>query len=268
MTGFKKNKAAPAPKTLNQLDEAQTAIADLTSVVNAHADEIDKLNGGITLAANTPGIIKSLSFLVPADAPWQSFVAGSGWDVGSPAAQFLKLPGGQILCRGKFTAKTVANAPSLTAGGTSVMTTLDAGIRPATEMHIPQLSANGGGEQWASLGLFVAGQLFLSAAGVGSSTVVWVDGLSWLAVDAAEPHQFSGGGWPIKVDHGFSKCNGLVVLGYRLQGQGGGCGAGTPHVDWQDLGDGTLRINGVWGLQWGKRYDLRLYLSPEDGETE
>lgn len=113
-----------------------------------------------------------------------------------------------------------------------------------------------------------SGALVFIAGGNAASLVL--DELRWYAVGpAAPPHQFTGGAWPLRIQTDFEKIRTIIPLGCRLLDQGAqNGGQGTPWVDWQDVGDGTVRVNGVWGLQWGRKYELLLYLSPEDAEEE
>ena len=265
MAGFKRTSTAP-PKKVEAFTDVQSSLEALASAINAHSDELDKINGGVTLASNTPGIIKVLSFAMPNDPPFTALTVGAGWSaVSSHAPKFLMTPGGKVITRGALSAGA-AVAPSSSAGGSSVLGTLPVGYRPLEQSAFAGGASLAGVETWAGIGLKTDGKLFLSSAGSATCDVVGIDSLEWFAVNAAPPHQFVGSGWPLRVRHGFPKCNVLVPLGFRFQNVSAGqnVGVGAPVVDWQDLGDGSLRINGVWGLQWGQRYEMRLYLSPEE----
>jgi hypothetical protein len=169
-----------------------------------------------------------------------------------------------VRLRGTFAPKVGKIAPVAAGTGTSILGTMPANYWPVQAYVFPGKSGDTGSQVPALFSLTTAGVLAY-VGGTATADLVGLDGLQWHATAAAAPHQFDEPNWPLRVRHGFDKCNGLVVLGYRLQGQkGNDVGGGTPHVDWQDLGDGSLRINGVWGLQWSSRYDLKLYLTPEE----
>lgn len=267
MAPFKRTRAA-APAPVKKLEDIDAALRAVTSVLNSHDEEIGKLNGGLTLGSNTVGIVKTLSFKMPDDPPWKPVIPSASWSLApSEPADYLMEPQGLVRLRGGLVPAAGTINPNPAGGGTATLTTMPAGYRPIRSTALPGISLAGAALQWAVHGITTAGVVNY-LAGIAAATAVGFDGMQWYATQAAPPHQFDEAGWPLIVKHGFDKpCTGLVVLGFRLQGQTGqNVGAGTPEVDWQDLGDGSLRINGVWGLQWSQRYDLRLYLTPENEE--
>jgi len=266
MAGIKSNRAkAPAPidPWKQGGEDINKALQNVTSVLNAHDDELKKLNGGLTLGQNTSGIVKNLTFKMPDDPPWKTSPLTIDGDM-LAGGEVLMEPGGLVRLRGSMTSNPAGTHPAGLIAGSAILT-LASGYRPIQATGLPAFALNGAP--------FAAGGVTISTAGLinnaAACTTIYLDGLQWYATAAAPPHQFDEAPWPLRVKHDFPRCHGLVVLGYRLQGQAGqNVGAGAPVVDWQDLGDGNLRINGVWGLQWGQRYDLRLYLTPEKEEEE
>lgn len=255
MSGFKKQRVAPL-----EGEVTPEKIAELISALNGHSDELGKMNGGVTLAANTPGVLRSLSFQMPARPPWRVAPLSSPAPGLTSNIEALMAPGGFVSLRGTVTPKGAGTIAPATSFGT-----FDLGYRPAEDRFLPAGARDAGGTSWAIHSIAAAGGFTYVASGIAAATVVYVDGLSWHAAQAAPPHQFAGAGWPLRVDHGLSKCAGLLVLGFRgIAAPAQNQGVGAPVVDWCDLGNGTLRINGVWGLQWGQKYQVLLYLSPEE----
>lgn len=261
MAGFKRNKVEPRTKELESFGDMTTALEAIASAVNAHSDEIDKLNGGVTLRDNTPGKLSLLKFQMPDDAPWRtdvvSSVAGQNGSI-----SVLMEPGGRVRLKGSRLAGSGIYAGGIPNG--SPLGTLNAGYRPISAGFVlPSAAVVGGAGSWGLTSVNTGGVLNYAGPGVGNP--VYVDGVTFLATVAAAPHQFVGPGWPLIVRHDLERVRGLLVLGCRLVGQSGqNVGNGTPFVDWQDLGDGRLRVNGVWGLQWSQRYEMQVYLSPEE----
>lgn len=268
MAGFKSARAkAPTPIDLKEKGAAGSideALRNVTSALNSHDDEIKKLNGGLTLGQNTVGIVKLLSFKMPDDPPWKTspFALHADMITGSPSAEALMEPGGLVRLRGAAISNPAGTHPAGLIAGSPILT-MGAGYRPVQTMGLPNFSLAGAAATPNGVSLNTAG-LFNNGL---ACTTVFLDGLQWYATAAAPPHQFDEPNWPLRVQHGLDRARGLVVMGFRLSGQAGqNVGMGTPHVDWQDIGDGALRINGVWGLQWGQKYDLRVYISPEEEE--
>lgn len=264
MPPVKSQRAKAPPKPANWAD-VEKSFRAVTDVLNQHDEALRGLNGGIRLGEHTPGIIKLLKLQMPRDPPWKPLVTAGNWD---SFADYLMEPGGLVRTRGYFTPKVGKIAPVVAGTGTSILANLPSGYAPIQETLLPAKSDDSGTWLWAIHGVTSAGVLAYRA-GTANATRVDVDGLQWYAGAtqgvAAPPHQFDETPWPLRVQHGLDQpCAGLLVLGFRLLGQKSqNVGAGTPMVDWQDLGDGTLRINGVWGLQWGQQYELLVYLTPE-----
>lgn len=261
MAGFKKTKLQP-PAKVSSYSDIDTALEAVASAIGAHGDELSKLNGGIELGANTVGLLKKLSFKMPDLPPWRSGiitpVAGQTGEI-----QALMSPGGVVELKGTLQAGAGAYAGGIANG--SPIGTLPVGYRPyAAQALAGGAAVVGAAIGWVVVSITTAGAMNYSGI-AGAATPLYIDGVRFYATAAAAPHQFVGAGWPIIVEHGLQRARGLVALGCRLSGQSGqNAGVGTPQVDWQDLGDGRLRVNGVWGLQWGQRYDLQVYISPEE----
>lgn len=271
---FKKNRAAP-PRV--ESPDVQKALEAIVSALNGQSDEIAKLNGSVTLASSTPGFIKAISFQMPSAPPYKTLTVESAW---VSAASILMSPGGRASLHGlasvdgPIIGPPTTATPSSTGAGTALISSLPAGHLPAvgTELRMHRAVNAAGVNIWGLVGLGSVGLYIADSDGSVGVTAVQFDGIEWFAGlngVCAAPYQFVGAGWPIMVQHDFPKCRGLVVLGCTLVGQSGAnVGQGTPHVDWQDAGAGRLRINGIWGLQWGSKYQMLLYLSPEaESET-
>lgn len=257
MAGFKRNKVEPRTKELESFGDMTTALEAIASAVNAHSDEIDKLNGGVTLRDNTPGKLSLLKFQMPTDLPWLTTPISSGAGLDGSIHVVME-PGGRVRLRGSRTPKVGTIAVP------TVLGTLISGYRPPQQRNVQGAAVVGGALSWATINVAGGGAVTFAGA-AGAATAVYVDELQWNADVAAAPHQFVGPGWPLIVRHDLERVRGLLVLGCRLVGQSGqNVGNGTPFVDWQDLGDGRLRVNGVWGLQWSQRYEMQVYLSPEE----
>lgn len=262
--GFKRNRVKAPKLDSNEPTEIQRALAEVVSAVNGQSDEIGKLNGGLALGKATPGVLKKISFLMP-EEPW---LADRGFTIDAAlnhTLQCMMLPGGEVVWNG-----TIFPKVGTIAVGANLLT-VDAGYRPRRQRAIPVYALVGG--------VFVPAVVLLSAGGVltysggpGAASLFTLDALRYHAFPAAPPHQFtarsttgSGGEWPLIVRHGLSACRGLWVLRVtEVEQTAQNVGIGAPVVDWVDVGDGTLRINGIWGLQWGRRYSMSLYLTPEE----
>lgn len=239
----------------SELKAAVARIAgDLKRLGDAHDKHDDQmssaLRGGLSIENNAKMKLKNVRIELPADAPWLPLTLAGTWAqaVSFQAPEYLMEPGGKVSTRG-----------DVDSGSAGHVADLPEGYGPASDTHFPA----GADTDTTSFLLVIPGTptgLYLSG-----STGLYSLSASWLAKNAAMPHAFAAP-WPVIVDHGLAKCEGLVCEGCIEETSGVRTTTGVPLIDWEDIGGGQLRLNGVWGLQWGKRYKLRLRLSAEKAE--
>lgn len=241
-------------------NDLRSAIVKLSSnlekLASAHNKQDDTLTralrGGISSANNERVLYKTLDIIMPPDAPWlsPSSLDNSFANVGGtyPPFAYLMEPGGHAQIRGRVDTGT---------SGT-VLKRLPAGYAPPYDMRFAVESSG------------VHGSVIVNQAGdvipAGALLTDWHLVAHWIAAPAggaAMPHAFPAP-WPIVVNHGWSKCLGLTVESCLESTSGVRTLAGAPVADWEDIGSGQLRLNGVWGLQWGKAYRIRVRLSAEE----
>lgn len=194
---------------------------------------------------------KELTITLPADAPWVNATLVNSWansgGIYAPL-QYLMEPGGHASLRGRVTTGTSGTK----AAG------LPSGYAPAYD-HVFAINNN------SAYGLVRVAQNG-DVTVTGASATTWDVVASWLAAPSAgsaAPHRFSASTWPIIVDHGLSQCVSCVVVSAIELTSSARGGAGAPVLDWEDIGSGKLRLNGVWGLQWGRRFRLRVRMAEE-----
>lgn len=190
---------------------------------------------------------------MPPDAPWLDVTFGGSWSnlFGYQSAQYLMEPGGRASTRGM-----------VTIGNQVTVTQLPAGYGGPAEQYVGLVHADG-----TVLSVTSAGAIKLldpGSAWAGNYPIQ----ATWLATPKtsgaiANPHSFPSP-WPVLVSHPWNKCLGLDVVGC-IEATANARGlTGAAVVDWEDVGGGQLRLNAVWGLQWGKRYTIRLRLNAEE----
>lgn len=238
------------PKS-NLVSELQDIANDLKRVGDAHDKHDDTigsaLRGGISSANNKLVLIKLVTVEMPTDAPWVDCALEPPWvnSGGSyPPLQYVIFPSALVMLRGRV------------EGGVSG--TIVSAIDEACTRYDQRFAAN-------SAGLFGNLDVFQSGAIVAVMPGATIDLLgSWVAVSpGGRPSLFPAPHWPVIINHGWEKCLGLVVEGCFEEISGARASYGAPVADWEDIGSGQLRLNGVWGLSWGRRYTLRLRLSAE-----
>jgi hypothetical protein len=235
-------------ETVSQLHETVRALVEAH---NYHDDTLNlALRGGISVANNSRQKIVSVTVQMPSDAPWKAMTLAGTWAKSGTlqGAQYLMEPGGRVSTRG-----------CVAGGGAGHVGDLPLGYAPPADTYVPAAATVDTTGRMLVTGGAIAPVLTLSGvAGIYSLHA------SWLASpNAAAPHPFLAP-WPIIVQHGFNACLGLVVESCREETQNARTTCGAEVVDWDDRGDGTLRIKGVWGLAWGKKYTMRLRLNAEE----
>lgn len=197
-----------------------------------------------------------LTVQMPQNAPWRALTLESGpTNTGAPwaVAAVLMEPGGVVRLRGRVDAG--AAAP------------LDIALLPDPPER--QLSHVGDSDDGVTLIRIDDGGMLSMVFCSGTIEVVALDGISYIARGpCSAPYRFTGTGWPMKVKHDLGKVTGLVLDAVRRKGTPStpvaNEASGAPHVDWEDLGDGQLLIHAIWGLAWGRAYDVRVVLSNEE----
>lgn len=269
MAGFKRNRAGPVNlKAGASADDLKAALEGLVSVLAGQDDEINKLNGGLELGVNTVGRIKKVSFLMPASPPYADVTLfGTNFllTTNGPMQQLME-PGGVVRHRGGVQTNPAFIAPAVGVPSATQFGTAPLGLRPATNLFIPAVAAlAAGGFSAAGVSITTAGVMAGHTFPAANWNAITFDGSSYHATSPVGAFQFSGGGWPLVIDHGFeTPCKGVVCLGFRaVEAARPDLGIGTPLLDWQDTGKGSVKVSGVWGLPWGRRFELILYMTPE-----
>lgn len=236
-------------------NDLRSAIVKLSSnlekLASAHNKQDDTLTralrGGISSANNERVQYKTLDIVLPPDAPWTTPAAleGTWTNTGGtyPPFQYLMEPGGHASMRGRVEGS---------AGGTKLFG-FSTGYASPYDLRTA-IEAGGPG----SVIVYQNGDVYPIGGGPTFDVIA-----HWIAAPAAMPHAFPAP-WPIVVNHGWSKCLGLTVESCLESTSGVRTLAGAPVADWEDIGSGQLRLNGVWGLQWGKAYRIRVRLSAEE----
>jgi len=240
------DKEAPSPALEKLLDQA-----------NANADAIEDL------AELQPGAVQRterrvLEVQMPQNAPWRTLTLETGpTNLGAPwaDAQVLMEPGGLVRLRGRVD----ANGPA----------PMDIVQLPAGHEPEKQLAHVGDSTDGISLLRIDAGGMLSLFFCSGTTEYAQLDGITFIARGpCAAPYRFTGTGWPMKVTHDLGTVTGLVLEQARRRGTPttpvANEAVGAPVVDWEDLGDGQVLIHAIWGLAWGRAYDVRVVLSNEE----
>lgn len=239
----------PALPEKGGLSVLHQAVVRMAEAHNHHDDMINgALRGGTSASNNSLLKFLELTVQMPAEAPWQAFTPQHSFanQAGYVVAAYVIVPGGQAWMRGvvKGGASTgiiYSNtdlAPVLTSGA---LLSFAAGLDGAAELRIDNFGV-------------------ISAVFTGTPKVTLAH--TWLLASGAAPTTF-GAPWPIVVKHGFSQCAGLSVDACQELSQNAKGAAPLPMPAWQDVGNGQLRLDGLWGLQWGKKYNVRLRMTAE-----
>lgn len=227
------------------------------------------LNRGLSFGENFRATVKDVRFTMPSDAPWRT-VASSGtiepyfknsWtpedDATYHAAACCMFPLGIVRLRGVMDAGTIGSAAF----------TLPSGWRPNRKM-------------WFAAGCEVEGVaptigfVVVDTSGnvipkYGDNASFALDGIQFQVAGStvAPPDAFTGSyqgtTWPLVVSHGLTRCRSVAVVGCAMKDAKLTQSTGHFWPDWEDKGDGQIRIKSVWGLQWGQTYTLRLLMFQE-----
>lgn len=233
---------------LSVLHEAVKRIAEAH---NHHDDMVNSaLRGGVSAENNGLIVFVEVTVQMPAEAPWIPFNLQNSWAAvgGIDTPGYLMEPGGKVWMRGEVSGGTsnTALALKIPGYGPTVKIAYAAGLDVLAEVRI---FANG-----------LITPIFASGAPRVSLSHSWIASPASAAL--AAPHPFPAP-WPIIIQHGLKQCTGLEVLATSeiSQNAKGPAPHGVPA--WQDIGNGQLRLDGLWGLQWGKKYLVTMRLSAE-----
>lgn len=238
---------------------AKTALEKLADAHNQSQTELKKgLGGGLATVENTVADLKTIRVQMPATPPFKDLTLTAPWVADTarsrPVPQYIILPGGRVKLRGAVKDGTPAY------GASGVFATLPLGARSDSLLTF---AVDGGDYGHGLLEVDIDGSLrcVYSMAATVRCDLAPVD---FFAAPAAQPHAFVGTGWPLIVHHGLGpKCGMAEIVAFSDNNRVQGAGQGGPVLDWRDLGDGSIAIDGIWGLQWNRPYELRLRLSPE-----
>lgn len=217
----------------------------------------EALKGGLSTNENTLAWLRTITVAMPS-APFATLALTAPWAAAGGGAftpAICMFPGGLVQVRGAIASGT----PGTGSGG--IFATAPVGFRPGGTVRFAGYGGAG------ALGLFQVdadGSMRFLAG--GGTPIGNLECISYFAEPAAGPNVFSGAGWPVIVRHDFPKCWQAEIAGFSMVGRQQGRGQGAPVLDWHDLGDGSLAIDGIWGLQWNQRYEVSLRLSPEAPE--
>lgn len=230
----------------------------LIQAVNRSSDAVSALDGGLSLSKNFNGELRKLDFVMPAEPPFTPFVTNSGgghsWTAASgySVASSMMLPGGIVVLRG-----AVLGVAMIINFG---ITTLPEGQTPAGTIDFPVATGTA-----AAVVRIAGGGVLTYLWGPTGTPTVSLDTVRFHASPAGPPSQFTGSNWPILLKHDLGRVAGLIPLGCALTSRpASNVGQGLPYLDWQDVGDGRVRLNGAWGLQWGARYTMQVLLVPTE----
>lgn len=236
---------------------AQTALGRLVDAHNQSQTELKQaLGGGLGTVENTVADLKTIRVAMPAP-PFKDFTLIAPWLADTarsrPTPGYIIMPGGLVRLRGAVSTGTPAY------GASGEFATLPFGAYPD---GLLTFAVDGGDYGHGLLEVDTDGKL---RCVYSMAAVVRCDlsPVSFLAAPAAQPHAFVGSGWPLIVNHGFARCRQAEIVDFSDKDRVAGAAQGAPVLDWRDRGDGSLAIDGIWGLQWNRAYDVRLRLSPE-----
>jgi hypothetical protein len=254
--------AAPPPISSLQLEgmldaeggiDPQKLVSALNQFIGGTHTALSKQ---LSFGDNFPATVKEVRVTMPSAPPWRE-VGTTGnpafenswvnYDTTYNSAAFLMEPGGFVRIKG-----FVKNG----ALSTDIIFTLPVGYRPPRNFRFATAQAAGFG----MLDVLSTGTV---ACIVGSTVNESIDSASFYATTPANPDAFTSAGWPLMVAHDLTECTGLVVLACTQSGLKRAQSIGAPYVDWEDAGDGRVRIRSVWGLAWGASFTLRLLMLSE-----
>lgn len=237
-----------SPEVVQFASQMLGAHMQLLEQHNRQGDLINQaLRGGLS-AGNSKGrvVFKDVTFMTPGVPPWQAMALTNSWanQSGYALAGYIVGPGGQVWSRGVvkggttgsalFTLQALAPDPA-----SNSIVSFGAGLDGAAELRID------------NFGIFSA--LFSGTPKVSLAA-------TWLSAMGTPPTTFPAP-WPIFVDHGLPQATGCQVLACVIAAtkQPGPI----PQLIWEDGGNGRLRLDGAWGLQWNTRYTVTLRISAE-----
>jgi len=224
------------------------------------ADWIDKLLRGIngfsaqvsSFSASVPALRLGEARIVPPAPAWHE-VGGSGepafesswvnYSSDYDSAAFRMEPGGLVRLKG-----TVKNGTTNAA-----IFTLPAGYRPSKiRRFVSQSNALHAAIEVDSAGV-------VRQQNATSSADLYLDGISFYATSPAAPATWAAAD-QIGVQHGFGRCVAAVPVACSMVDETPSEAVPLPVIDWDDLGDGTLRIRACFGLQPARTYNIKLLL--------
>ncbi len=229
------------------------AMAKIVEAHNENAAVLQALVDNNTLGRQTERTaIKIVQAKMPADAPWvllDLIAPAANAGGGNYAAAYLVEPGGRVSFRGTVNGFT----PSV------AIATLPATLSTGKLRRFVCDSEDG-----VTLVRVAVDQTLVATFSTGTVPDADLSPITFVSDLAGSPNRFVAPGWPLILKHGLPRVLGLHVTGAQ-EVRGVGINAvGAPYVDWDDPGGGIVRIHAIWGLQWGKTYDVRVVLSAEE----
>ena len=218
------------------------------------------LTSGLTFKNNFRANIKEVRLSVPVPKYFEIGAAGSpaftnswvNFGAGHETAAYRIEPSGIVRFKGRIKSGTINTAAF----------TLPAGYRPAQALRFAQSSNGAFGE------LIVDSNGVVNPA-VGSNAAFNLDGVAFQAISVASSLEdisdtTNGISWPVFLAHGLpTPCIGLVALSAKVKESPKGKAIGSFSLDWEDVGDGRVKIKHAWGLQPGVIYFVSVLLIGE-----
>jgi hypothetical protein len=207
------------------------------------------LASGLTFTENFQASLKTVRLVMPSEASvWTEIGAADAptfegaWgnlSASWTSTAFYIAPGGMVHLKG------VASGGAVPGN----VYRLPVGYRPRRTLLADAISNN------------LQGRFDIQSDGyvratVGNTAWISMDLMSFQATAPAAPKPFASAGWPIIVRHDLPKCVGVMPVACRIVNGAVNEAVGNFYLDWEDKGDGQLKLKAAWGLQWDKVYSL------------
>ncbi len=227
----------------------------LLSPLNGFIEEVSSALQGLTFAENFLCTIRTVRLAMPSEAPWvaigPSDFANSWTNFGSgfrPAAYQIG-PAGRVRLRGFVSSGVIG----------STMFTLPVGYRPSAVEPFG-CPSNAGAPATVVPGFLEVRTNGTVVPTIGNNTWFSLGGVEFDAVGpAAPPTAFTWTDTPF-VAHGLPSVAGVLPIGCKMKDATPGQSNGAFTIDWEDVGDGRIKIKSAWGLQWGQVYFVNLLI--------
>lgn len=239
------------PKTITKEllgDDAPDWVDPIVDNLQAIGPIVQALQGGLSFPDNHNAQVKTVTVTIP-DPTWTAVTFKNSWvdyNAGNAPVGYRIEPGGRVYIRG--TAKSGTTTPG------TVLFTLPEGYRPAYATPLTTSSNSALASVYVGTNGDVATIFGVNAAWV------WLD-MSFQAVNCAAPAPFSGNDWPLVVKTGIKgQAIGVQLLQAQDTGTGTSQSLGAMSLDWENTGNGQIRVRSVYGLQPGRTYKLTLLI--------